>query len=259
MGPGRNRPGARPGPRLARRVPGQPRRWHRTQACADACPPGGGRDPDGRARRGRRVHRRDRAAARPAGRTRGARAEVRLRGDRPRLPQAPDLPGRARRRLAPRPAQAVPRIRGDAARPWREGRGADRPVLPRPCAARTEAVDAAGGAGGEASVVHGQAAAPVPARAARLAARRRGGREDDARRDRRHRGRDDPPEPACVLVDQRRAVRRAERALGSKAASGSSSWPPASTCRSGASSRAAPRWPTGCAARCSTTSRSPRR
>ena len=38
----------------------------------------------------------------------------RLRGRRPRLPQAPDLPGRTGQRRAAGPAQALPRIRGDA-------------------------------------------------------------------------------------------------------------------------------------------------
>ena len=53
-----------------------PQRRDRAQARAHARAPGGGRDPDGRARRGRRVHRRDRAAACAA---RGAAAAGRRR------------------------------------------------------------------------------------------------------------------------------------------------------------------------------------
>ena len=103
----------------------------------------------------------------------------------------------------------------------RQGRGADRSLLSRPRPARAEARHAAGDSRGEAPVVPGQAAPPLPARPARLAARRRRRRrrEDDARRGRRHRGRDDAAEPARVLVDRRRAARRALSSTGSSPAS----------------------------------------
>ena len=70
MGAGRDRPVARPRPRIARPVRGRARRRHRAQARAQPRPPGGRGHPDGRAGRRGRVHRRARAPARAP---RGAR------------------------------------------------------------------------------------------------------------------------------------------------------------------------------------------
>ena len=55
---------------------------------------------------------------------------------RPRVPQAAHLPRRAGQRRAAGAAEAVPRVRGDAARARRARRDADRPLLSRPVRAR---------------------------------------------------------------------------------------------------------------------------
>ena len=127
----RSRAGWRRSPRSARRRTDA----DAAEARAHARPPGGRRDPDGRARRRRRLHRRDRAAARAA---RGAAAP-------PTCEPPCDVVDRACRKLrifldelverrAAGAAQALPRIRGDAARARRRGVRADRPVLSRPVA-----------------------------------------------------------------------------------------------------------------------------
>ena len=130
---------------------------------------------------------------------------------RPRVPQAQDLPRRARERRAAGSAQALSRIRGDAGRARRQGRGADGSLLSRPDAPRAAHRAARGAAAEPPPVLPRQAAPPLPARPPRVAARRRRRRGDDARRDRGDRGRDDAKRPARVLVDRGRAVRRTGR------------------------------------------------
>ena len=111
------------------------------------------------------------------------------------------------------------------------------------------------------AVVSRQAAPAVPARPARLAARRRGGRRDDARRDRRHRGRQtQSSQPARILVDGRRAARERSSRRASSAGFGvkqlCGARRPADPPRR---RRQRARSPTGCAAKCSTSSPSARR
>ena len=66
----------------------------------------------------------------------GAKRAAALRRRRPRVPQAQDLPRRARQRRDAGAAQALSRIRGDAGRARHQGRGAHRPLLSRPQPAR---------------------------------------------------------------------------------------------------------------------------
>ena len=186
----------------------------------------------------------------------GPRRRRRPRG-RSRVPEARDLPRRARRTAPAGSAEALSRIRSDAARARRQGRRADRSLLPGPRFARA-APSAGDGRGGQARVAARQAAPTLRARPARVPARRRRRRAQDARRGRRDRGRElaadartfwwtveaffeaiverglDPgfgPKQLAARIDLqiRRVVEGTRRS------------------------------PTGCAARCSTTSRSARR
>ena len=129
---------------------------------------------------------------------------------RSRVPQAAHLPRRARQRRDAGPAEAVPRVRGDAARARREGRRR-RPIssIPdlSPRAPRIAPREPIAADRSSPSYLVKQRRA-LPARPARVAARRARGREGDARRDRRHRGRDVAGQPALVLVDGRRAASR---------------------------------------------------
>ena len=136
----------------------------------------------------------------------------RLRGDRPRLPQAADLPRRARQRRAAGAAQAVPRIRGDAARtrhsrPWRRPTSSI-PICPARADARRRRTRCR-----RRSCRRTWSSSAAPTSAGLLAWLRGDddGAVDDARRGRRHRGRDRPqPHAARVLVDRpARCLRRA--------------------------------------------------
>ena len=260
MGAGRDRSGAYARPGVARHVSRDGQGSDVAQARAHAHPPGGRRDPDGRTRRGRRLHRRNRAPALAAGGNSDARCAGRLRADRTRVQEASDLPGRARERRGAGPAQALPRIRDDAARAGGEGNVADGSLLSRSRAACAEARHAAGDSGGKATVLHGEAAAPLSARPAVVASRqrRRRRRQGDARCRGGDRGRNDAAQPPRVLVDRRCAARRPRRAWPRIGFRREAAARLASTCRSAASSRARPRSPTGCGAKSSITSRSAR-
>ena len=181
------------------------------EAGAQPRAPGDGRDPDGRARRRRRLCRRDRAPARAARGSERVGRRGDLRAHRSRVSQARDLHRRAGGRCAARSAQAVPGVRGDAARARRQGRRAHRPVLPGPGAAGAGPGGAAADGEEPARVAPRQAATPLRERAACLPARRQEGRADHARRGCRHRARQHGPERARLLVDRRGVLRRDRR------------------------------------------------
>ncbi len=153
-----------------------------------------------------------RAAARAARGHRSGRGRPGLRRRRPRVSQAQDIPRRARQRRDARAAQALSGIRGDAIGARRQGRGADGSLLPGLEPSRAAHHAARGDRTQPPAVLSRQAAAHVPARPPCVAARRRDRRGHDARRHRRHRGHHDARQPARVLVDGRRDVRRARRA-----------------------------------------------
>ena len=193
-------------------------------------------------------------AAAPA----GGRGE--LRPDRPGLPQAQDLPGRGGRRRQSDPAQAVSRIRADAAGARRQGGGADGLCsIPISRRGRRKIASAKTVTPQKLQSYPGQAAAPVPARPALLAARRRRGRARHARRRSGHRGRADAFGAAFVLVGGWRVARRHRREGCRERLRRQAAAAAASTCRSGASSKDRRKSPTACAARFSTSSPSARR
>ena len=143
-----------------------------------------------------------------------------------------------------------------------QGRRADRPLLSRTCRrARRASRRAKPIAAEQARRRTSSSSAALYQRG--LLAWLRGdddGRDDDARRDRRHRGRH-VAGAACARSGGRsaRCSRRSIAGRPRRRLRRRSSSPRASTCRSAASSKAARRSPTGCAAKCSTTSRSARR
>ena len=174
-------------------------------------PPGRWRDPDGRARRRGRLHRRDRAAA----------ARLEELGPTDSTPACAVI-DRACRKLVifldelvggtpPVPLKLFPEYEAMQRARGVKAAAATDLFFPDMTAARAAARRAAARRAEKARGASGQAAPGLPERPARIPARRRRRRAQDARRGRRHGARQRAGVGTGLLVDRRRVLRRHHR------------------------------------------------